>query len=108
MIWDYQRAIHKAANMRAILCNRGYSGGELPTKLKPNVVRQDYNQYTHNWFLAEYRTLPLSRTRRKFKPRPLKGAERAKRQHQHWSAFSNNEDIDAGAISSHSIDYDCL
>ncbi len=42
-------------------CDQGYSANKVPPKLKPNIICQEYDQYTYNWFLVEYRTLPLSR-----------------------------------------------
>jgi hypothetical protein len=57
LIWKYQRVLTKKASVKAILCNSGYSAGKLPRKLKPRIIRQEYNQYTYNLFLVEYMTL---------------------------------------------------
>jgi hypothetical protein len=62
---SYQRAIACKSKPRAILCDRGYFAGELPSKLKADIIRQEKGQYTYNWFLAEYRTAPLFRKRRR-------------------------------------------
>jgi hypothetical protein len=48
LIWKYQRVLTKKASVKAILCYRGYSAGKLPPKLKPCIIRQEYNQYTYN------------------------------------------------------------
>jgi hypothetical protein len=61
-IWKYQRVLTKKASVKAILCDRRYSAGKLPPKLKPGIIRQEYNQYTNNWFLVEYMTLPRRST----------------------------------------------
>jgi hypothetical protein len=61
LIFTYQLAISRKASKRATLCDRGYSNSPLPPAVKPEIVRQEYGQYTYNWFLAEYRTLLLYR-----------------------------------------------
>ncbi len=62
LIWKYQRVLTKKASVKAILCDRGYSAGKVPRKLKPHIIRQECNQYTYNWFLVEYLTLPRRST----------------------------------------------
>ncbi len=62
LIWRYQPVLTKKASVKAILCDRGYSAGKLPPTLKPSIIRQEYNQYTYNWFLVEYMTLLLRST----------------------------------------------
>ncbi len=62
LIWKYQRVLTKKVSVKAILCDRGYSAGKLPPKLKPGIIRQEYNQYTYNSFLVEYMTFPRRST----------------------------------------------
>jgi hypothetical protein len=110
LIWSYQRAISHKASARAILCNRGYSAGSLPTKLKPNIVRQVHNQYTYNWFLAEYMTLPPSRDRseRIRRNRSAKRAEWIRSMNDKNGPQGPQESEETGYESSHSIEFGCL
>jgi hypothetical protein len=62
LIWKYQRVLTKKASVKAILWDRRYSAGKFSHKLKPHIIRQEYNQYTYNWFLVEYITLPRRST----------------------------------------------
>jgi hypothetical protein len=105
LIWSYQRAITRKASVRAILCDRGYSANALPTEQKPNVVRQVNNQYTYNWFLVEYMTLPPSRqpSERIRRNRTAKRVERTQIMQQ-----GQEESEDSGFLSSHSIEIGCL
>jgi hypothetical protein len=41
LIWKYQRVLTKKASVKALLCDRRYSAGKLPPKLKPRIIRQD-------------------------------------------------------------------
>jgi hypothetical protein len=106
LIFSYQKAISRKAKTRAILCNQGYSAGEPPSKLRPDIIRQDYGQFTHNWFLAEYRTGPLTRNGTA-KARSYKRAKKARKIHEHWLSICKSEhtDSDRGYTSSHSVDY---
>ncbi len=105
LLCSYQRAITRKASVRAILCDRGYSAGALPTVLKPNVVRQENHQYTYNWFLVEYMTLPPSRqpSERIRRNSTAKRAERARSMQQ-----EHEDSEDSGCLSSHSIEFGCL
>jgi hypothetical protein len=106
----YQREIARKSMPRAILSDRGYFAGELPSKLRPDVIRQEKGQYTYNWFLgilAEYRTAPLSRKGRRVKDRrPYYGAKKAEKIQAYWRAIrSDSDETDSGNISSHSVEY---
>ena len=105
LLCSYQRAITRKASVRAILCDRGNSAGALPTVLKPNVVRQVNHQYTYNWFLVEYMTLPPSRqpSERIRRNSTAKRAERARSMQQ-----EHEDSEDSGCLSSHSIEFGCL
>ena len=92
IIFMYQRAITQKTSKRAILCDQQDSAGKIPPEAKPQIVRQEYGQYTYNWFLAEYRTLPLSRE-----------SDRIRRRRK-----LRDQTEDPGYISSHSIDLDSL
>jgi hypothetical protein len=85
---SYQQAIACKSKPRAILSDRGYFAGELPSKLKPDVIRREKGQYTYTWFLAEYRTAPLSRKGRRVKARPYYGAKKAEKLQAYWRAPS--------------------
>ena len=108
---SYQREIARKSKPRAILSDRGYFAGELPSKLRPDVIRQEKGQYTYNWFLAEYRTAPLSRKGRRVKDRrPHYGAKKAGKLQAYWRTICPDSDetdrgTDRGYISSHSVDF---
>ena len=108
LIGKYQRAIAKKATKRAILCDRGYSAGELPSKLKPKIIRQDYGHYTYNWFLTEYRTVPLSREGTARSRRYHRAKKTEKIQDYRRAICNESDDTDSGFISSHSIEYGFL
>ena len=104
---SYQRAIARNSKPRAILSDRGYFAGELPSKLKPDVIRREKGQYTYNWFLVEYRTSPLSPKKRRVKDRrPHYGAKKAEKIQEYWLTICpDSDETDRGCISSHSVEY---
>jgi hypothetical protein len=104
---SYQREIARKSKLRAILSDRGYFAGELPSKLRPDVIRQERGHYTYNWFLAEYRTAPLSRKGRRVKHRrPHYGAKKAEKIQAYWRTICpDSDETDCGNISSHSVEY---
>jgi hypothetical protein len=104
---SYQRAIACKSKPRAILSNSGYFAGELPSKLKPDVIRREKGQYTYNWFLVEYRTSPLSPKKRRVKDRrPHYGAKKAEKNHEYWRTICpESDETDRGYVTSHSVEY---
>ena len=105
---SYQRAIARKSTPRAILSNSGYFAGELPSKLKPDVIRREKGQYTYNWFLVEYRTAPLSPKKRSVKDRrPHYGVKKAERIAAYWRTINPDSDDtdDRGYTTSHSVEY---
>ena len=104
---SYQLAIARNSKPRAILSDRGYIAGKLPSKLKPDVIRREKGQYTYNWFLAEFRTAPLSRKGRRVKDRrPHYGAKKAERIQEYWRTLCpDSDENDRGYETSHSVEY---
>ncbi len=88
LIDSYQQAIACKSKPRAILCDRGCSAGELPFNPKPKLIRQEKGQYTYNWFLAEYMTVPLTRKSR-VRARPYKSAIKEEKIQQYRRSISN-------------------
>ncbi len=107
LIWKYQRVLTKKASVKAILCDCGESAGKVPRKLKPHIIRLEYDQYTYNWFLVEYLTLPRRSTesimRRQKELLRKKSAREAivREGGQEWTDYPGN-------LSSHSIDFGSL
>ncbi len=106
-ISEYSVLLTKKASVKAILWDRGYSAGKLPHKLTPRIIRQEYNQYTYNWFLVEYLTLPRRSTESIMRHQNTllrkKSAREAivRKGGQEWTD-------DPGNLSSHSIEFGCL
>jgi hypothetical protein len=104
LIWKYQRVLTKKASLKAILCEHNESAGKVPRKLKPRIIRQEYDQYTYDWFLVEYLTIPPrsaeSKKRRQDELLRKKLAQEAivRAGGQEWTD-------DPGNFSSHSIDW---
>ena len=104
LIWKYQRVLTRKASVKAILCDHRYSAGKLPPKRKPGIIRQEYNQYTYNWFLVEYMTPPrrstasIRRHQNELLRKKLARKKIVREGGQEWTD-------DAGNLSSHSIDF---
>ncbi len=102
LIWKYQRVLTKKASVKAImiLCNRGYSAGKVSPKLKPGIIRQEYNHYTYNWFLVVV-TASNRHHQNQLRRKKLARREIVQEGEQEWTD-------DAGNFSSHSIEFGCL
>ena len=97
LLWRYQRAIHLKARKHAVLSlTDERSGMGLPRKQKPEVVRRAADQWTHNLFLVEYVTPPLS-------PPPKRRSKRLRRKLAREERERNSDS--SGHFSSHSVEW---
>ena len=107
LIWKNQQVLTKKASVKAILCDHGESAGKVPRKLKPRIIRRAYDQYTYNWFLVEYLTLPRRSTESIMRHQNTLLRKKSAREAIVREGGQECAD-DQGNLSSHSIEFGCL